>query len=469
MGKNNRLRRQRKATARRGGAPDPRARAAAAGVASPGASSERVEHHELHRRVALLISEGVSSLAYGGPAAAAALADRLSALCETPATRSMVVTQVTALLTSAVTSAWSGGWQPVDVHRYAGRQLTPGDRLLLTDAIAHEMATYASGSVDPRWVAQIRELDVVAWWPRESTYLDARRLMYGEGWATLLTRAFAVLGFLGWLPRLERLMPVPGSVIAPPAPRGSGGSRTVDERMLSRVRALLAKAESTTFEAEAEAFTAAAQALMARHNIDAAVLAAEHATDDTPEARRIGVDNPYESAKMSLLDAVATANRCRAVWSRELGFATTFGFAGDLDAVEMLFTSLLVQATTAMTSAGSRTDWHGRSRTRSFRQAFLVAYAGRIGERLQEVTRGEVAEAQASDRARGRELAPLLAARSEQVDSAVEAMFPVLTYRKSSSRLDAEGWYAGRAAADLASLGPRAAVERTPGSTARAG
>ena len=37
-------------------------------------------------------------------------------------------------------------------------------------------------------------------------------------------------------------------------------------------RALLAQAESTTFEAEAESFTAKAQQLMARHAIDAAMV-----------------------------------------------------------------------------------------------------------------------------------------------------------------------------------------------------
>lgn len=62
----------------------------------------------------------------------------------------------------------------------------------------------------------------------------------------------------------------------------------------------------------------------------------------------------------------------------------------DLDAVELLFTSLLVQATTAMLAAGSRQDAHGRSRTRSFRQSFLAAYAQRIGERLASILRPAV-------------------------------------------------------------------------------
>jgi hypothetical protein len=63
------------------------------------------------------------------------------------------------------------------------------------------------------------------------------------------------------------------------------------------------------------------------------------------------------------------------------------GFASDVEAVELLFTSLLVQAQAALQAAGARKRGDGSSRTRSFRQSFLVAYATRIQERL-----GRVAE-----------------------------------------------------------------------------
>jgi hypothetical protein len=53
-----------------------------------------------------------------------------------------------------------------------------------------------------------------------------------------------------------------------------------DRRMLDRVRALLAKAESTEFPKEAEALSARAQELMARHRIDRALLAALAARDE---------------------------------------------------------------------------------------------------------------------------------------------------------------------------------------------
>jgi hypothetical protein len=241
----------------------------------------------------------------------------------------------------------------------------------------------------------------------------------------------------------------------------------VDERILSRVRALLAKAESTTFEAEAEALTAAAQSLMARHSIDAALLAATDGNrQGGPAARRIGIDNPYDSQKVLLLDAVARANRCRTVWSRELGFSTLVGFEADMQAVETLFTSLLVQATSAMTREGSQRDAYGRSRTRSYRASFLAAFADRIGERLAEVTRSETeaATTRASSASPGADgapnLLPVLAARSDAVDEAVDEMFSGgLVSRRVSRPTHADGWYAGRSAADRARIGAGAAIE----------
>ena len=231
--------------------------------------------------------------------------------------------------------------------------------------------------------------------------------------------------------------------------------------MLGRIRALLAKAESTEFPDEAEALSARAQELMARHSIDQALVDAGSGQRDEPEGCRLPVDNPYEAPKALLVDVVATANRCRAVWHRKLGFSTVYGFAADLGAVELLYTSLLVQATTAMVHAGARRDAYGRSRTRSFRSSFLAAYAQRIGERLR-ATADEVTTQAAAEPA-GRDLLPVLAARHQAVDRAVDAMFPELEERKVAGGRDYEGWISGRAAADLASLRPRSPIAGASG------
>jgi len=103
---------------------------------------------------------------------------------------------------------------------------------------------------------------------------------------------------------------------------------------------------------------------MARRSIDAALLAAASAVRDEPGGCRIGVDAPYEASKaLLLLQEVTEANRCRVVWSRQLGFATVIGFNGDRQAVELEHTSLLEQVITGLVRTGSRRTLLGRSRT----------------------------------------------------------------------------------------------------------
>jgi hypothetical protein len=230
----------------------------------------------------------------------------------------------------------------------------------------------------------------------------------------------------------------------------------VDDAVLSKVRGLLAKAESTTFEAEAEALTAKAQELMAKYAIDQALLDRPGTGSAGPETEVIHIADPYASAKSILLHQVANANRCRAVWSQRSGDATVFGFAVDLAAVELLYTSLLVQATTAMVAAGPQRDRRGKVTTRSFRRAFLLSFAHRIGQRLRETTAATVREAAVEH---GADLLPVLASREELVEQAMVKAFPTLGTRRLSVT-NADGWAAGRHAADAASLRPAPAVGR---------
>lgn len=150
-----------------------------------------------------------------------------------------------------------------------------------------------------------------------------------------------------------------------------------------------------------------------------------------------------------LVTAVADANRCRSIFTEALGFCTVVGNPDDLAAVEVLVTSLLVQANTAMLRCGAQTDGRGTSRTRSFRQSFLTAYAHRIGERLSEAT----AEA-AQSTGRSAELVPVLRGRAEEVAAACAELFPELVAKQASIG-NLHGWAAGRAAADAARLDER--------------
>jgi len=383
-------------------------------------------------------------------------------------------------LRGSVTAAWRRGWQPAELARHVGRELSGEHASVVADMIADETRGYAAATVDARWAAQVAALDAAP--PGDAGYMAAWRLANIAGLRGAAATAIETLHVLQHLPVLERLLPLPGT--ARPAAHAHAGTTdhagtagAADERLLGRIRALLAKAESTEFAEEAEALSARAQQLMAKYSIDHALLAAESGRTEAPGGRRIAVDNPYEAPKATLLQTVAQANRCRVVWSRELGLVTVIGFPADLDAVELLFTSLLVQANGAMLRAGARKDSYGRSRTRAFRQSFLVSYAVRIGERLaeaaghaeQEAVAEQAAAQQATARqgaaqreaasTRGQDLVPFLAARHRAVDDAVDAMFgDGLTRSRAVRATDADGWYSGRAAADLASLHNHAPV-----------
>jgi hypothetical protein len=402
----------------------------------------------------LLISEAVQALFGKDDAGFQHWADQLTVHPSVTGSQS-ADQSLTSLLQRGVTTAWRRGWQPADVVRFTGRELGKRHLRLATDMIAAEMRAYSAATVDERWEAQLTAVGARVWWDGDDRYLHTWAGREGIDRHAMVVCALELLHLLSALPGLAPLGPLPGK-----ARRNAQTSPTpaqaVDQRMLSRVRALLAKAESTEFPEEAEALSGRAQELMARHSIDHALLAAESGTREEPIGLRLAIDNPYEAPKAVLLDVVAGANRCRAVWHRELGFSTVLGFPSDLDAVELLFTSLLVQATAALVRAGSRQDARGRSSTRSFRQSFLAAYAQRIGERLDEAT-GEAVK-QAVAESTGQDLLPVLAARDETVDQAVETLFPKLTRHKVGSVNNYEGWTAGRAAADLASLNARSEV-----------
>ncbi len=354
-----------------------------------------------------------------------------------------VATEVAGVLEQQVAYSWSQGWQPADLQRAADRLLTRLGPTIVRRAIAAEAAGYEAlgDRAAPGWMAQLDSIGATRDWDRDRPYL----CQLDSPWPEVLLAAVGVLGLLFRLPALPRLTDPPSAWSTGDAQPG----RSLPGGVLEKVRALLAKAESTTFDAEAEAFTAKAQELMARHRIDRAVLEADgHTERDEPVGRRIGVTDPYADAKALLLGGVADANGCRAVWSKTLGFTTVFGFADELDGVEELFTSLLVQATGALRREGSKVDRTGASRTTRFRRSFLVAFAARVGQRLHDAVHETVEAASAET---GAALVPMLAARDEAADAAATAAFPEMgSFSPSAS--DHEGWYKGTLFGDQAQL-----------------
>ncbi|WP_033400702.1 DUF2786 domain-containing protein [Actinokineospora enzanensis] len=360
--------------------------------------------------VALLAARLTEAAALGDMAAALDRARSVAALGPEIASAA-----AESALGRAVELLWQRGWQPGEVVTAVSRPLTA----LATRAVAAQCARYPEPRLHPVWRTQLTEL-------------AAGPLLMGSIEKSL-HQVVALIAELMALPQLPMLVPGPTDPAAATATAG------VDRRVLARVRGLLAKAESTAFPAEAEALSAKAQELMSRYAFEQAVVTA--AEPQEAAARRLWLRGPYLTPKAQLVDAVASANRCRTVFYPRLGCVGLVGHETDLEITDLLATSLLVQSTRALT--------HAAGSGRAYRHAFLVAYAHRVRQRLTE----------AGDQVRPRstELVPVLAARQQAVDSTFTTLFPGVRTRRTTAT-DPAGWGAGIAAADLADLHPHRRV-----------
>jgi Protein of unknown function (DUF2786) len=353
--------------------------------------------------------------------------------------RESVARRLGSMLQSDIAGVLDSGWTPDELTRVVRRRAGATAALIMAGPLAEVGPRHSRGGGPVSASGQaksVRKLD-----PTSSS------------WKADLSGGIAALSVLEHLPVLPDL----GSVRS----RTRNVRSDEEERVFTRIRRLLSKAESSDFAEEADAFMAKAQELMTRYCIDRTMVDGD-AEGDGPsqvEAGRVWLEDPYLEAKALLLANVASANRCRAVVDPELGYSTLVGHPEDLDATGLLFTSLLVQATRRITVLGNDPTFGRRSRKPSYRRSFFVAYAGRIGSRLREANEAATVVA---DEVLGNRLLPVLARREEQVDAAVGTLFGELG-ELNFSLTDMAGWAAGTAAADMAEL---AVHEKLPFATA---
>lgn len=254
--------------------------------------------------------------------------------------------------------------------------------------------------------------------------------------------------------------------------RAHAGAVSDTARRLATIRALLAQAEATPYPAEAEAFTAKAAELMARHALDEALVWADDHRQDAPTEASVQLHRPFVAQKAVLVATVARAFRCRAI---RLGRApgapseavAVVGFRADLDLVELLVTSLLVQLTTAMTAApvAGRTA----AQVASWRRSFIMGFTAAIGDRLDAEARraaavtdegtADAGSTTAGPDGRPRPPAPstalVLADREGAVGAEYRRRYPRVRASSVSAGSSAHGHRAGAAAGRSADLGGR--------------
>ncbi len=245
----------------------------------------------------------------------------------------------------------------------------------------------------------------------------------------------------------------------------------MSDATLRVIQKLLSRAEATDFESERESCLAKVAELMARHSIEEALVWAaageQEAGTEQPTERLLVVPAPYAARKVSLFGAVGEHAGCTVidVGSEPDGVrrVAAVGFPGDLDRMEMLVTSLLVQLTRSMLAGGPRRGARRGSpgATAAWRRSFISGFTARVAERLADARRTEAAHV-ADQRRSGpaeapdQSLALVLVAREEAVDAEVSRRYPYLRSRRMDAGSSRSGHSAGRDAGSRAGLGEAA-------------
>ncbi|MBA4026441.1 MAG: DUF2786 domain-containing protein [Gordonia sp.] len=197
-----------------------------------------------------------------------------------------------------------------------------------------------------------------------------------------------------------------------------------DDKLLTRISGLLRQAEGTDNEHEAQAFMQAAQRLATAASIDLAVARA-HAGGNrrvTPEQRNIAIGTAGKRGLrtyVQLFVAIARANDITCDVASNSTFVYAYGFPGDIDTCEALYSSLVVQmvaASDGYLKSGAykgetfarvvteRRGWVSRRVVEekplspiTARLNFQSAFAERIGKRLAQARDEARAQAVADD------------------------------------------------------------------------
>jgi hypothetical protein len=204
----------------------------------------------------------------------------------------------------------------------------------------------------------------------------------------------------------------------------SAGTEAPD-RLLDRVRKLLAKAEAEGVTvAEAQALTAKAAELMAKYGIDRALLAATRPETDKPDNRIVEIYNPWARVQAHLLCGLAAALRCQCILLPATSGQRVhvFGYASDIERADVLYTSVLIQM------------WHGLVATevpadaysvRAWRRSWLLGFAAAVIARVRSAEqRAERSASQTPDGQSSR-AALVLADRSMVIRQNVARAYPV--------------------------------------------
>lgn len=232
----------------------------------------------------------------------------------------------------------------------------------------------------------------------------------------------------------------------------------MNEKILDRIRKLLAKAEDPACtQPEADLFNAKAAELIAEYGVEQALLAASGATRDEIKDRVVVIPAPYAVDKVILLGTVAKPMRVIAVqlpvYARNQNQSRSvrlFGYESDLERVDVLFTSLLVQVATVLARP---TPQYGETVV-TWRKACFAGFALAVQDMLIKAESKAAQTVPQQRNASGTSTELVLRSRDEQVTAALYEMYPnVKPAKKRAVDISAGGYRAGYEAGQRADLG----------------
>jgi hypothetical protein len=276
----------------------------------------------------------------------------------------------------------------------------------------------------------------------------------------------------------------------------------VIDSYLAKIGALLRKAESTDSEPEAQALTAKAQQLASLHAIDLAVArhylpAGERREQPIVREIRLGERGTKGlSTLVELFSQIGLANDVRLTIAHNSTFVYAHGFPSDIDTVETLYSSLVVQQVQAARAYIASSTWKSEKVWReghydrnytwqrgdyrpisaiTARLNFQQGFAYRIGDRLREAKAQATAERTAAERKLFADALPageepvlststalVLKGKTEELDAFWVAKTRNIrgSYKGGSHASSSGARQAGAAAANSARLTPQRGIGR---------
>ena len=219
-------------------------------------------------------------------------------------------------------------------------------------------------------------------------------------------------------------------------------------KIMEKIRSLLAHGETPKIsQEEAESYIKKAQELMTKYAIDE--LLVKGVSSDKITTVEFFMPSPYANAKTMSFGWIARVYNCRVVNSAGIrskdgkkgmyGWVT--GYEHDLEQLNVMFTSLLIQCTNA---AMKNKDPY--ENTKSWRHNFIMGFFLHIKRVLEDQRQTSIKESDSSS-----DLLPVLADRQRLVEDALHERWPKL-YSSTTNLTNNAGYSAGRSAAANADL-----------------